>query len=557
MFNIFLFSLLSSTIFYICGSIFFLKTINKKQTIEEVSSQSIFGVIFISFTALVLNFFVPLNKEVNSIFLIIFLITFILIFKKKINFYTVLYFSIISGVISFLLLVLSHIYNPDAGLYHYPYINILNNEKIILGLSNLHFRYGHISIIQYTSAFFYNFLFDLNGIVIPLASLVSFIILNFLFKIFESLKKKKIDFHLIFLLLILIYISYKMNRYSGYGNDAPAHFLFFYLISEIFKKKKIELNEQKFNLLLISVFIFLNKITMGLAILLPLALINFKKLKTFNYISLYLSVLLFLFWLLKTLLISGCLIYPVKSTCIKNLDWTNINQTSKISVQSEAWSKGWPDRKINDITMEDFNKSFNWINAWSYKHLKKIYKILLPYISFLIIFYLFLIFIKKKVSIKKKINYKNNFRINFVFLISLFGCLIWFLKFPIYRYGYSYIITCVAILFSTVLYRTIIFLSFKNQKKIILTFVILSISTLFIKQSIRIVKNYNYNYNNYPWPKYYDYSMSNNKINIISELVDGKLIYRSNTYCMYSKAPCINEEIDIKITKKNNYLIFN
>ena len=191
MFNIFLFSLLSSTIFYICGSIFFLKTINKKQTIEEVSSQSIFGVIFISFTALVLNFFVPLNKEVNSIFLIIFLITFILIFKKKINFYTVLYFSIISGVISFLLLVLSHIYNPDAGLYHYPYINILNNEKIILGLSNLHFRYGHISIIQYTSAFFYNFLFDLNGIVIPLASLVSFIILNFLFKIFESLKKKK------------------------------------------------------------------------------------------------------------------------------------------------------------------------------------------------------------------------------------------------------------------------------------------------------------------------------------------------------------------------------
>ena len=557
MFNIFLFSLLSSTIFYICGSIFFLKTINKKQTIEEVSSQSIFGVIFISFTALVLNFFVPLNKEVNSIFLIIFLITFILIFKKKINFYTVLYFSIISGVISFLLLVLSHIYNPDAGLYHYPYINILNNEKIILGLSNLHFRYGHISIIQYTSAFFYNFLFDLNGIVIPLASLVSFIFLNFLFKIFESLKKKKIDFHLIFLLLILIYISYKMNRYSGYGNDAPAHFLFFYLISEIFKKKKIELNEQKFNLLLISVFIFLNKITMGLAILLPLALINFKKLKTFNYISLYLSVLLFLFWLLKTLLISGCLIYPVKSTCIKNLDWTNINQTSKISVQSEAWSKGWPDRKINDITMEDFNKSFNWINAWSYKHLKKIYKILLPYISFLIIFYLFLIFIKKNVNIKKKINYKNNFRINFVFLISLFGCLIWFLKFPIYRYGYSYIITCVAILFSTVLYRTIIFLSFKNQKKIILTFVILSISTLFIKQSIRIVKNYNYNYNNYPWPKYYDYSMSNNKINIISELVDGKLIYRSNTYCMYSKAPCINEEIDIKITKKNNYLIFN
>ena len=73
------------------------------------------------------HFFVPLNKEVNSVFLLIFLITFILIFKKKINFYNLFYFSIISGATSFLLLMLSHIYNPDGGLYHYPYVNILNN----------------------------------------------------------------------------------------------------------------------------------------------------------------------------------------------------------------------------------------------------------------------------------------------------------------------------------------------------------------------------------------------------------------------------------------------
>jgi len=556
MFNIFLFSSLSSTIFYICGSIFFLKTINKKQTIEEISSQSIFGIIFISFVALVLNFFVPLNKEVNSVFLLTFLITFILIFKKKINFYNLFYFSIISGATSFLLLMLSHIYNPDGGLYHYPYVNILNNEKIILGLSNLHFRYGHISIIQYTSAFFYNFLFNLNGIVIPLASLSSFIILNFLFKIFDSLKKKEINFYLIFLVLILVYISYKMNRYSGYGNDAPAHFLFFYLVSEIFKKKSI-IVEHKFNLLLISVFIFLNKITMGLAILLPLVLINFKKLKKYNYISLYFSVLLFLFWLLKTLLISGCLIYPVKSTCIKNLEWTNINQTKMMSVQSEAWSKGWPDRKNKDIKMEDFNKKFNWLNAWFDVHFKRICKILLPYLFFLTAFYLFLIFIKKRPKLKKVINYKNSFNVNFIFFISLFGCLMWFLKFPIYRYGYSYLITVLVILFSNILYKEIIFFNFKNQKKIILTIVILSISTLFIKQSVRIAKNYNYNYNNYPWPKYYDYSMDNNIINTSSKLINGKLIYKSSTYCMYSKAPCTNEEIDIKISEKNNYLIFN
>ena len=53
-----------------------------------------------------------------------------------------------------------------------------------------------------------------------------------------------------------------MNRYSEYGNDAPTHFMFFYLISEILKS----LSEKKDNipeLILISAFILMNKITMG------------------------------------------------------------------------------------------------------------------------------------------------------------------------------------------------------------------------------------------------------------------------------------------------------
>ena len=36
-------------------------------------------------------------------------------------------------------------------LYHLPYTSILNNEKIIIGLSNIHFRFAHTSIVS-TSA---------------------------------------------------------------------------------------------------------------------------------------------------------------------------------------------------------------------------------------------------------------------------------------------------------------------------------------------------------------------------------------------------------------------
>ena len=77
------------------------------------------------------------------------------------------------------LLIYANVNRPDAGLYHLPYISILNSEKIILGLSNLHFRFGHTSVIQYLSALNNNFLFNEIGVLIPLSSLASFFIIYF------------------------------------------------------------------------------------------------------------------------------------------------------------------------------------------------------------------------------------------------------------------------------------------------------------------------------------------------------------------------------------------
>jgi hypothetical protein len=113
---------------------------------------------------------------------------------------------------------------PDAGLYHLPYVSILNEYKIIFGLNNLHSRFGHISIIQYLSALNKNFLFKDNGIIIPLASIASFYYIYFANDIFDIYTKKiKISLSSIFTLLILIYISFKLIGYDNFGNDAIAH----------------------------------------------------------------------------------------------------------------------------------------------------------------------------------------------------------------------------------------------------------------------------------------------------------------------------------------------
>ena len=301
----------------------------------------------------------------------------------------------------------SNIYRPDAILYHLPYTSILNEEKIIFGLSNLHFRFAHISIIQYFSAFFNNFIFGSKGIVFSIAIIASVIIVNFLTHLTYYLKIRKFDFHFFYLFFISIFIAYKMNRYGEYGNDAPTHFLFFFLISEIiqsFNNKKIYFNPNNF---ILAIFIILNKITMAFAIFLPFIFLKKNQLlKIFMIPKSYFAIIFLSLWVLKNIIVSGCAIYPINKLCFQNLEWTNINQTKSVSQENEAWTKAWPDFKnINNISQAEYSKKFNWVSTWSKTHLKKINEILLPYFILQIIIYLFIYYkLKEKKIIKNNIH---------------------------------------------------------------------------------------------------------------------------------------------------------
>ena len=142
-------------------------------------------------------------------------------------------FISICSLLSFLIILYDNEYRPDAGLYHLPYIQILNEQNILIGLTNIHTRFGHISIIQYLSAFNLNIFTNKMGIIIPISVIFSFIYLYFIYDIYKLLSKKdQFSLGKVFSVFIIIYISYKINRYSEFGNDAPAHLMFFYFISK-------------------------------------------------------------------------------------------------------------------------------------------------------------------------------------------------------------------------------------------------------------------------------------------------------------------------------------
>lgn len=542
MFQLYIYSFLAVFLFTPLGS-FFLKS--DKNDSEFFSYQLIFGIILISFIALLINFFFPLNTLINSFLLI--LSTYIIIKNSKVYLSkSYFFYSILSSLIIFILIAESNTYRPDAGLYHLPYINILHHEKIVLGLSNLHFRFGHISIIQYFSAISDNILFGLNGIVLAPAMLSSAIIINFLSIFLKKIKQNKYDIEFYFIFAILIFVSYKLNRYSNYGNDGPAHFLYYFLVLQILIINK-DFNFHKYsNTYLLSAFIFMNKLTLSIACLIPLILLNkklFYKLiltKKIYFITIFTSL-----WLLKNILVSGCLIYPVTSTCFEKLHWTDIKTARYISTENEAWAKNWPDSKLG-LNHKEYIKDFNWLSDWKKNYFSKFLKILIPYILFLFLIYCYINLTKEKQNIKIS---KKIYLLFLPIIISLF---IWFFKFPILRYGQSFIITFFALIFAILCSKYLI----TNEKKNIFIVIIIIASLAFISKNVLRIHQTSNDYFNYPWPKFYSIGEDNVPGDLKEIIINNKKFYKvSNGSCMYSKPMCSGFERPFNTKKLHSYLI--
>ncbi len=551
MIEVFIYSFLITFLFTPFGVFF---TGHRDSSIIHYCKEHLFSLLVLSFLAIFLNFFFPLDKIITSISIPLSVLI-IFYFRKHFLNIEFIKFCLISSFIVTLLILESEVYRPDAGLYHLPFTGILNSEKIISGISNLHSRYGHTSVIQYLSAYSNNIIFNINGVVFPSALIASSVIINFINKLYIYNLKKKFNFHFFFLLFVTIYIFYKMNRYSEYGNDAPSHFLVFFLISEIILLKNKSNISDIVNNLAICLFVILNKVMLvGIAmtsflIISKKYIVRILKNKKFIFIGFFLVM-----WILKNILSTGCALYPVKFTCIDNLIWVNLSEIQKISTSGEAWSKGISDLSKKDkkkyINNEDFNKNFNWISIWSKKHLIVIIEILIPYLIFCFLG-IFLI-IKKKLLNNKKI---DKYYLN-LFLILLICNLIWFIKAPLFRYGYSFIISLVGVALSLMMLKLNL-----NKKKLFLfsNIIIVAGITIFTTKNLyRIYDNEN-KYYNYPWPKYYSMDGSNIKNKFKVRYINKeKILIPTEGYCMYIKGICNHYDFDenLKLKIYKNYKVF-
>jgi hypothetical protein len=548
------------------GSFFYFFSFNNKIFSEtEHYEQSIFGIIFISFLAVIINFFIPINKLVGTLFILLGIILFLIFFLKNNYKKKILKYISLSAFIALILTFSSNVYRPDAGLYHLPFISILNEEKIIIGLANIHFRFGTNSILQYLSALYNNYLFNTAYITIPASVIFSnYIIFNYK-KIFFNLKKGNCKTSIV-LFCLLLFCFYSFNNYTKYGNDVPAHIFYFIIIILLIEANNNYSNNLFFKISYLSIFLFALKAFMFLALIFPvLIFIIMKNKKDLIINKNFLIIFIFtLSWLIKSLLTSGCFLYPVSQTCIKNLKIYDHEKTILESRSGEAWAKDWVNQSKNNEKLDfvHYNKNFNWTKTWSKNHLITIYEKIIPFISFLfilsIIFSVKFYIIGRKVFIKDKSKNSNIFSL---FLISFIFSIIWFIKFPLYRYGLSFIIITIILGYSLIISKLTKYLSKKNLRNIFIPIIFIGFVAFSIKNFHRIIFNKDKFYTNYPWSRIY--SLDEKKENKIQKFVKIKdnqnflYFYSNGELCMYGNTPCSNYKIDgLKKDKIFSYTLY-
>ena len=326
----------------------------------------VLGLFVLGNIVVIFNFFSGIN---NTIFWIILILIFVFNFIKaptiKLNLLNILNYILIPAILSISTRDLG--LHPDTGLYHLNYQNWIRSEKIVAGFTNMNERFGYSSIYDFISAPLW---FGDNFILLQFVNL-SFIVLFFHFLSYNLINKKNNDlfiasyFVILFGLLDNFGFGGGRNGFlyiEGIGKPDVAFAVIFFitnilLISSIRSK---QYNNQDF---LVASLLILFSIQLRVFGILSLLLLVYYYLELSNYkmsilknkmLLLIPSILMGSLWMLKNVIISSCLFFPVEFTCINSLSWNAFEHAKDAAYIVQDFYYGLPTE----------NGYVGWYNHW-------------------------------------------------------------------------------------------------------------------------------------------------------------------------------------------------
>jgi hypothetical protein len=455
------------------------KNVNSKKFIEGVNVDIFYPVIslfFIGNCLVLINFFSPLKTALPVIGL---LIIFMLMgnLKVKFNIKNLKMWLIQHNLLPIILSVTLYgsRFHFDTGAYHLNYQNLLRTEKISLGSANLNFGYGFSSILDYLEAILW---YPENFVFIFFVNLIFYVLLfSFLFNsIYLGSNYLKVSSIFLILFGFLDNFGYLGGANGFFKVQAIAKpdmpfAIAFIIISQLIISKIQNSSYFYRDIKLLSIAtLFLVQIKLlglyiGLLILYYLFLFNKNtKLKVKKFFAeIKIAISLFLIWIFKNFLISGCFLFPLNFTCIKRVDWFIDGYLNSYIYDTKVTQKAYfIGSNVSDWFESFLTKGFNM-------------QILINFFCFIIIIFLFrnLFFIKEDSADIKKV----------LVIINIIFISTWLLSSPAPRWGshiYPFIVIALGV-----------GLKFKNgylSKKLLAN----SLFTMFILTAALVPRMYSY-----------------------------------------------------------------
>ena len=413
---------------------------------KNIILYPIIGSLVLGNVLIIINYFIGLKHGAVFLILAILLIpNFFEINKIKFNEIFTLdnlfYYLIIPGV---LLISSSDInFHYDAAYYHLNHQNWLRESNLIIGMVNIFWPFGMSSIYEYISSILW---FKDSLIYLHFLSLIylHFFFCFLYFQLFKS-GSKNLKYASLFILVFsfLDNFGFEGGR-NGFiyiqeiGKQDIAVAILFCFASLVIINNILDSNINKLDFILISLicfYIFQLKVSGVFIFFLYFALIyvlvNQKIYKFKNIIYLQIPVIFFgITWTIKSLLTTGCLIFPLSSTCIKTLSWYENGSTKRVEEYTTSTSFAYMEY-FKDPNLSFFDWFNDFFNSSNYAVFSNYYRsvYLNFFISFLIVYGIKKALFRNK-TYEKKINYTI-----LVYIILSLAYLVFYGPIPRYSIG--------------------------------------------------------------------------------------------------------------------------
>jgi hypothetical protein len=309
----------------------------------------IFGVFFVSAIIFIFNFFVPLKlyKNYLTIFLLLLILTNIKNFKFPNNkLFFITNYLVVPFIVAFSTYAIKFHYDSEA--YHLLTQSWIINSKIVFGLTKFYMWLGHSSLYEYIQAYMTN-----NGNFIYQHYLnILFVVFFINFLYFHLISKKDSSFFNVSLFIVIFGILDNFGVGGGSNGfiqiqmvgkpDVGVGILFvlicLFIVHGLYFAKPSELEIK--TLFLLLTFIIQLRI-MGAALIflvIPYLYKNFAVVK--KVIMSPISAVLItynLLWLLKNIIVSSCVFFPLSFTCLDSLSWSVKSEIDKINEYYSSW----------------------------------------------------------------------------------------------------------------------------------------------------------------------------------------------------------------------------